>query len=176
MEKREGGLRWWSWGNDGEENGWLRRLWVRVGRGGCLSVGSGFVGGWVCEGEWGGARMRGRERERETTHKIVVFKFVGCEEGWLVVVVIGEWGRRKRWFMGGGSVGYLRGGSHGGIGKGGGGIGGPRRIGVCIARERNDEEYAKELYSLVTVTEVPPEGFTSLGTKVIDEEDWTELV
>ncbi|KAH0980514.1 hypothetical protein GBA52_007691 [Prunus armeniaca] len=64
IEKREGGLWWWSWGNDGEENGWLRRLWVRgvVGRDfvfgflvvvggsmmgdGCGSVGSGFVEGW----------------------------------------------------------------------------------------------------------------------------------
>lgn len=52
----------------------------------------------------------------------------------------------------------------------------PRRIRVRIARKRNDEEDAKEeLYSLVTVTEVPPEGFTGLGTKVIDEEDWTSL-
>lgn len=48
----------------------------------------------------------------------------------------------------------------------------PRRIRVRIARKRNDEEDAKEeLYSLVTVTEAPPEGFTGLGTKVIDEED-----
>ncbi|KAI5340331.1 PREDICTED: 60S ribosomal [Prunus dulcis] len=43
---------------------------------------------------------------------------------------------------------------------------------VVIAQKRNDEEDAKEeLYSLVTVTEVLPEGFTGLGTKVIDEED-----
>lgn len=35
----------------------------------------------------------------------------------------------------------------------------PRRVRVRIARRRNDEEDAKdELYSLVTVTEVPPEG------------------
>lgn len=47
----------------------------------------------------------------------------------------------------------------------------PRRVRVRIARKRNDEEDAKEeLYSLVTVTEVP-QGFSGLGTKVIDEED-----
>ncbi|KAL6289618.1 hypothetical protein ACE6H2_007128 [Prunus campanulata] len=47
-----------------------------------------------------------------------------------------------------------------------------KRIRVRIARKRNEEEDAKEeLYSLVTVIEVPPDGFTSLGTKVIDEED-----
>ncbi|CAB4313187.1 unnamed protein product [Prunus armeniaca] len=117
MEKREGGLRWWSW---------------------VVAAVLGSLGGGS-----------------------------GCEEGGVAVVVIGEWRRRKRWFMGGGSVGY---------GFIEGWVGGPRRIRVCIARERNDEEYAKELYSLVTVTEVPPEGFTSLGTKVIDDEDWTELV
>ncbi|CAN6561692.1 unnamed protein product [Malus baccata var. baccata] len=48
----------------------------------------------------------------------------------------------------------------------------PRRIRVRIARKRNDDEDAKEeFYSLVTVTEVPPEGFSGLGTKVIDEEE-----
>ncbi|KAL3537375.1 hypothetical protein ACH5RR_000741 [Cinchona calisaya] len=47
----------------------------------------------------------------------------------------------------------------------------PRRVRVRIARKRNDDEDAKEeLYSLVTVTEVP-EGFKGLGTKVIDEDD-----
>lgn len=41
-----------------------------------------------------------------------------------------------------------------------------------IARRRNDEEDAKEeLYSLVTVTEVPPEGINGLGTKVIEGDD-----
>ncbi|KAG6664573.1 hypothetical protein CIPAW_02G102500 [Carya illinoinensis] len=45
------------------------------------------------------------------------------------------------------------------------------RVRVRIAQKRNDEEEAKEFYSLVTVTEVPPEGFGWLGTKVIDEED-----
>ena len=35
----------------------------------------------------------------------------------------------------------------------------PRRVRVRIARKRNDEEDAKEeLYSLVTVAEIPPEG------------------
>ncbi|ONI18469.1 hypothetical protein PRUPE_3G217700 [Prunus persica] len=44
--------------------------------------------------------------------------------------------------------------------------------GFSVRWGRNDEEDAKEeLYSLVTVTEVLPEGFTGLGTKVIDEED-----
>ncbi|KAF2319415.1 hypothetical protein GH714_015629 [Hevea brasiliensis] len=42
----------------------------------------------------------------------------------------------------------------------------PRRVRVRIARKRNDEEDAKEeFYSLVTVTEIPPEGFKGLGTK-----------
>ena len=48
----------------------------------------------------------------------------------------------------------------------------PRRVRVRIARRRNDEEEAKEeLYSLVAVTEVPPEGLKGLGTKVIDGDD-----
>ncbi|KAG6589975.1 60S ribosomal protein L31, partial [Cucurbita argyrosperma subsp. sororia] len=48
----------------------------------------------------------------------------------------------------------------------------PRRIRVRIARKRNDDEDAKEeLYSLVTVAEIPAEGLKGLGTKVIDEED-----
>ncbi|XP_043689859.1 60S ribosomal protein L31-like [Telopea speciosissima] len=45
-----------------------------------------------------------------------------------------------------------------------------RQVRVRIARKRNDEEDAKEeLYSLVTVAEVPPEGLKGLGTKVIKE-------
>ncbi|WVZ92260.1 hypothetical protein U9M48_038340 [Paspalum notatum var. saurae] len=48
----------------------------------------------------------------------------------------------------------------------------PRRVRVRIARKRNDEEDAKEeLYSLVTVAEIPAEGLKGLGTKVIDETD-----
>ncbi|CAK7334772.1 unnamed protein product [Dovyalis caffra] len=48
----------------------------------------------------------------------------------------------------------------------------PRRIRVRIARRRNDDEDAKEdLYSLVTVAELPPEGRKGLGTKVIEEDD-----
>ena len=48
----------------------------------------------------------------------------------------------------------------------------PRRVRVRIARKRNEEEDAKEeLYSLVTVAEVPLEGLKGLGTKVIDEAD-----
>lgn len=50
----------------------------------------------------------------------------------------------------------------------------PRRVRVRIARKRNDEEDAKEeFYSLVTVAEIPPEGLKGLGTKVIDEDDWS---
>ncbi|CAK9136276.1 unnamed protein product [Ilex paraguariensis] len=48
----------------------------------------------------------------------------------------------------------------------------PRRIRVRIARKRNDDEDAKEeLYSLVTVAEIPPEGLKGLGTKVIDDDE-----
>lgn len=48
----------------------------------------------------------------------------------------------------------------------------PRRVRVRIARKRNDDEDAKEeLFSLVTVAEVPTEGLRGLGTKVIEEED-----
>lgn len=48
----------------------------------------------------------------------------------------------------------------------------PRRMRVRISRKRNDEEDAKEeLYSIVTVAEVPPEGLSGLGTKVVEEED-----
>ncbi|VAI48755.1 unnamed protein product [Triticum turgidum subsp. durum] len=48
----------------------------------------------------------------------------------------------------------------------------PRRVRVRIARKRNDEEDAKEeLYSLVTVAEVPQEGLKGLGTKVVEDED-----
>ncbi|TXG48412.1 hypothetical protein EZV62_027706 [Acer yangbiense] len=61
--------------------------------------------------------------------------------------------------------------------KAGGGFSGgirniPRRVRVRIARKRNDDEDAKEeLYSLVTVTEIPAEGLRGLGTKVIEDED-----
>lgn len=48
----------------------------------------------------------------------------------------------------------------------------PRRVRVRIAHKRNDEEDAKEeLYSLVTVAEIPAEGLKGLGTKVIEEDD-----
>ncbi|XP_055821964.1 60S ribosomal protein L31-like [Solanum dulcamara] len=48
----------------------------------------------------------------------------------------------------------------------------PRRVRVRTARKRNDDEDAKEeLYSLVTVTEIPPEGLKGLGTKIIEDED-----
>ncbi|XP_039014697.1 60S ribosomal protein L31-like [Hibiscus syriacus] len=42
----------------------------------------------------------------------------------------------------------------------------PRRVRVRVARKRNDDEDAKEeLYSLVTVAEIPAEGLKGLGTK-----------
>ncbi|KAK2986242.1 hypothetical protein RJ640_027337 [Escallonia rubra] len=48
----------------------------------------------------------------------------------------------------------------------------PRRIRVRVARKRNDDEDAKEeLYSLVTVAEIPAEGLKGLGTKIIEDED-----
>lgn len=48
----------------------------------------------------------------------------------------------------------------------------PRRMRVRISRKRNDEEDAKEeLYSIVTVAEVPAEGLSGLGTNIIEEED-----
>ncbi|OEL37045.1 60S ribosomal protein L31 [Dichanthelium oligosanthes] len=48
----------------------------------------------------------------------------------------------------------------------------PRRIRVRIARKRNDEEDAKEeLYSLVTVTEIPAEGLRGLGTKLVEDDE-----
>ncbi|KAI6681931.1 hypothetical protein NL676_035812 [Syzygium grande] len=48
----------------------------------------------------------------------------------------------------------------------------PRRIRVRIARKRNEDEDAKEeLYSLVTVAEIPPEGVRGLGTKIIEDDD-----
>ncbi|KAL4601159.1 hypothetical protein ACB092_11G252400, partial [Castanea dentata] len=41
----------------------------------------------------------------------------------------------------------------------------PRRVRVRIARNRNDEEDAKEeFFSLVIVAEIPPEGLKGLGT------------
>ncbi|KAI3985860.1 hypothetical protein MKX01_026646 [Papaver californicum] len=46
----------------------------------------------------------------------------------------------------------------------------PRRVIVRIARKRNDDEDAKEeLYSFVTVAEIPAEGLKGLGTKVVEE-------
>jgi len=48
----------------------------------------------------------------------------------------------------------------------------PRRVHVRIARKRNDEEDAKEeLYSLVTVAEIPPEGLKGLGTKLVEDDE-----
>ncbi|CAD5329099.1 unnamed protein product [Arabidopsis thaliana] len=48
----------------------------------------------------------------------------------------------------------------------------PRRIRVRVARKRNDDEDAKEeFFSLVTVAEIPAEGLSGLGTKIIEEED-----
>ncbi len=48
----------------------------------------------------------------------------------------------------------------------------PTRVRVRIARKWNDDEDAKEeLYSYITVAEVPPEGFVNLHIKVVDEDD-----
>ncbi|KAH0916993.1 hypothetical protein HID58_024653 [Brassica napus] len=48
----------------------------------------------------------------------------------------------------------------------------PRRVRVYVACKRNDDEDAKEeFYSLVTVAEIPAEGLSGLGTKVIDEDE-----
>lgn len=48
----------------------------------------------------------------------------------------------------------------------------PRRIRVRVARKRNDDEDAKEeFFSLVTVAEIPAEGLSGLGTKVIEEDE-----
>ncbi|XP_027072402.1 60S ribosomal protein L31 [Coffea eugenioides] len=48
----------------------------------------------------------------------------------------------------------------------------PRRVRVCIARKRNDDEDAKEeLYSLVNVAEIPLEGLKGLGTKIIEDDE-----
>ncbi|OMO69792.1 Ribosomal protein L31e [Corchorus capsularis] len=45
----------------------------------------------------------------------------------------------------------------------------PRRARVRIARKRKDAK--EDLYSLVTVSDIPPQGFNGLGTKIIDEQD-----
>jgi len=45
----------------------------------------------------------------------------------------------------------------------------PRRVRVQISRKRNDDEDATEdLYSYVTVADVP-NGFSGLGTSVVDD-------
>ena len=45
----------------------------------------------------------------------------------------------------------------------------PRRIRVQISRRRNDDEdAAEEMYSYVTVADAP-EGFSGLGTTVVDD-------
>ncbi|KAL8464122.1 hypothetical protein ACS0TY_033882 [Phlomoides rotata] len=47
-----------------------------------------------------------------------------------------------------------------------------RRICVRVSRKRNEYEDAKdELYSLVTVVEIPEGGLKGLGTRVIDGEE-----
>ncbi|KAI3982722.1 hypothetical protein MKX01_010205 [Papaver californicum] len=46
----------------------------------------------------------------------------------------------------------------------------PRRVRVRIAHKRNDDEDAKEeLYTLITVAEIPVEGLKGLRTKVVEE-------
>eukprot|EP00475_Leptophrys_vorax_P030128 TRINITY_DN448_c0_g1_i1.p1 TRINITY_DN448_c0_g1~~TRINITY_DN448_c0_g1_i1.p1 ORF type:complete len:122 (+),score=29.05 TRINITY_DN448_c0_g1_i1:189-554(+) len=48
----------------------------------------------------------------------------------------------------------------------------PRRVRVRIARRRNDDEDAtEEFYSIVTVADVPAEGFKGLQTKVVEDEE-----
>ena len=47
---------------------------------------------------------------------------------------------------------------------------------ASIAHKRNGEKDAKEIFSLVTVAEIPPEGLKGLGTNVIEEEDRTSLL
>ena len=48
----------------------------------------------------------------------------------------------------------------------------PDRVRIRIARKRNDDEDAKEeLYSYVTVAEIPPEGLSGLGTKIVEDEE-----
>eukprot|EP00270_Netrium_digitus_P015050 TRINITY_DN520_c0_g1_i2.p2 TRINITY_DN520_c0_g1~~TRINITY_DN520_c0_g1_i2.p2 ORF type:complete len:121 (+),score=48.53 TRINITY_DN520_c0_g1_i2:322-684(+) len=48
----------------------------------------------------------------------------------------------------------------------------PFRLRIRIARKRNDDEDAKEeLYSYVTVADLPEEGYKELGTKVVEDEE-----
>uniref|UniRef100_A0A7S2FCF4 60S ribosomal protein L31 n=1 Tax=Pycnococcus provasolii TaxID=41880 RepID=A0A7S2FCF4_9CHLO len=45
----------------------------------------------------------------------------------------------------------------------------PKKFRIRIDRKRNDDEDAKEEhYSYVTSAELPPEGFSFLGTKVVE--------
>ena len=47
----------------------------------------------------------------------------------------------------------------------------PMRVRVRISRKRNDDEDAKEeLYSYVTVADIPAEGLSRLGTTIVEEE------
>eukprot|EP00897_Mesotaenium_endlicherianum_P003916 jgi/Mesen1/3552/ME000199S02705 len=48
----------------------------------------------------------------------------------------------------------------------------PKRVRIRIARKRNDDEDAtEELYSFVTVADVPAEGLSNLGTKIVEDEE-----
>ncbi|CAI5462255.1 unnamed protein product [Closterium sp. Yama58-4] len=48
----------------------------------------------------------------------------------------------------------------------------PRRVRVRIARRRNeDEDATEEFYSIVTVADLPAEGFKGLGPKVVEDEE-----
>eukprot|EP00850_Spirogloea_muscicola_P016251 SM000131S26681 [mRNA] locus=s131:17930:18432:+ [translate_table: standard] len=48
----------------------------------------------------------------------------------------------------------------------------PGRIRIRVSRKRNDDEDAKEeLYSFVSVAEMPAEGLSGLGTKIVEDED-----
>ena len=47
----------------------------------------------------------------------------------------------------------------------------PRRLRVRISRKRNDDEDAKEeLFSYVTAAETP-EGFSNVGTKIVEDDE-----
>lgn len=48
----------------------------------------------------------------------------------------------------------------------------PRRVRIRVARRRNDDEDAKEeFYSYVTVADMPADGFSGLGTTIVEDEE-----
>jgi large subunit ribosomal protein L31e len=51
-----------------------------------------------------------------------------------------------------------------------------RRVCIRVSRKRNDDEPAKEeLYSYVTPAELPAEGYSNLGEKVVEDEDQSSI-